>query len=134
MVDNDNFEKIVEIFNKVCYCVAALMCLAVTFLFIYFSIKADSLAFSIVLCPFILAFFFAAGQIMSAVFDSDKYQKIFAKSYFVAGLLFWIGFIAYATYSLIVDQNYRTLVVLVPVYSIGGFVLFKLLKKKLNGK
>lgn len=102
--------------------------LCVTCVLLYIMGKTTSP--KIILLPFLICALAMAGQSLAQMFHKDKLAMVFHKCFVAGFLLFWMGFLVVGGYLTFRDQNYSMLILLIPLFVVGIF----LIKNKLLGK
>ncbi len=90
----------------------------VTILLLYFSVKN----FNIIFVPFLIC---SVSMLIAGVashFQKDKLAFVFNKIFIVGFLLFWFGFLLFATFLCIRDKNYSMLLFTIPFWLAGIYV------------
>ena len=93
-------------------------------------VMAKTTSPKVILLPFLICALAMAGKSISQLLGKDKWAAVFHKLFVGAFLLFLFGFLAVAGYITIRDKNYSILLLIVPFFLIGVF----LLKRKLLGR
>lgn len=100
----------------------------VTVTLLYFMAKSPSP--KIIFIPFLICGIAMIGKCIAQILDKEKLAFIFGKIFVLGFFMFFIGFLAFASYTSIRDKNYSLLVFLIPFCIIGIFMI----KKKLLNK
>lgn len=83
---------------------------------------------------FILLFLFCSICVVFKniflLLEKDFLVGIFNKLYLICFLCFWFGFLGYSTYISIINNNYSSIILLVPFYLMGVFIVYKKFIKK----
>lgn len=92
--------------------------------------RLSSLVSKIKFLPVIFCVLCTIGIVFSKIFQRPQLEKLFYKGYVIIFLMYWFGFILFATVG-IVEQEKNLLFALftVPFWLVGFFVLYKCLKK-----
>ena len=93
-------------------------------------VMARTTSSKIVFLPFLICALAMVGKSVAQIFGKEKWAMVFHKLFAAGFLLFWFGFLAVTGYITIRDKQYSMLILLVPFFLIGIF----LIKNKLLGK
>lgn len=89
----------------------------------------------IIFIPFLICGFSKIGENVCFILNKEKYASIFRIGFIAGFLLFWFGFLAFASYICIRDSNYSMLLYSMPFWLVGiFFVKNKLFRKKTTSK
>lgn len=84
----------------------------------------------IIMLPFLLCSFTEISKIISLMMNKTKQFKIFNTIYIVSFLIYWFAFLAYWCYTSYIGKNYLLLILSIPFWMIGIYVVHKYLNKK----
>lgn len=73
----------------------------------------------IIFVPFLICSITMAGKNLSLLLGKNKLGILFSKLYAVGFLLFWFGFLVFAAYNCIRDENYQMLLFTIPLWFVG---------------
>ena len=94
--------------NKSVYTRKLVSSVFITILLIYFMIKTTSP--KIIFVPFLICAISMIGKSISLIMEKKQYVNIFDKSFTVGFLLFWFGFLIFADYIAIKDNQWQLVV------------------------
>lgn len=124
-------EKLLKILNTIVNIIRILsVVLANIILFIAFTTTKD-ITTKIVLIPFIICFISVLVMSLANILNKDIIVKLMNKIYVIGFLIIWIGFLIFATYTIIKQGNdYSMLLFTIPFWLVAIFLIYKEFIKK----
>lgn len=124
-------EKLLKILNIIVNIIRTVsIALANIILFIAFTNTKD-ITTKIVLIPFIICFISVLVMSLASILNKEIIIKLMKKIYVIGFLIFWIGFLIFATYTIIKQGNdYSMLLFTIPFWLVAIFLIYKEFIKK----
>lgn len=124
-------EKLLKILNIIVNIIRIVsVVLANIILFIAFT-NTKNITTKIVLIPFIICFISVLFMSLASILNKDIIVKLMNKIYVIGFLIFWIGFLIFATYTIIKQENdYSMLLFTIPFWLVAIFLIYKEFIKK----
>lgn len=98
---------------------------SILFMLILISLYVKMPAGKIIFIPFLMCGTAVVLENIFLLLGGDNYVRIFNKIYVVGFMLFWFGFLIYFSYISIINKEYSLLLVSIPFWIIGIFILKK---------
>ena len=95
----------------------------ITVLLLYFIFKTPGLNSKIIFVPFWICSITMVGKQMALLLGKRKLTVIFSKLYTIGFLLFLFGFLSVAVFLSIRDENYNTLLLTLPFWIVGIYIV-----------
>lgn len=89
----------------------------ITIVLVYFMIKTPSP--KIIFVPFLICSISMSVKNLALLLEKQKLGMLFNKAYAVGFLLFWFGFLVFAAYNCIRDEDYQMLLFTLPFWFVG---------------
>ena len=126
-------EKLLKILNKIINVIRIVsIALANIILFIAFTSTKD-ITTKIVLIPFIICFISVLFMSLASILNKEIIVKLMNKIYVIGFLIIWIGFLIFATYTIIKQENdYSMLLFTIPFWLVAIFLIYKEFIKKVR--
>lgn len=116
--------------NKIFFIKNIISSLVITILLIYFAIKSPSN--KVIFMPFIICAIASLLKNISIVIEKTKYINLFNTIYVIGFLLFWFGFLIYATCISLINKEYSLIIFSIPFWLVGFHLIkIQLFKNKL---
>lgn len=127
-IDETNFIKSYEILkNTISIMVVNIMVVILSIIFL----KLTDFTSKLIFLPFFGCGLCTYGLVLSKIFQNYHLEKIFGKCYIIIFLIYWFGFLSFATVGIVKQEgNYMYALFLIPFWIAGFFILYKYIIKR----
>lgn len=108
---------------------AIIFALGICLFVINLYVKMSDLKSKIIFLPFLLCTINGIGYMLVKIFNKQKLQNIFLKSYVIIFLIFWFAFLIFLTIKIIEVKAYIMCLFTIPFWIAGIYVFYKFVIK-----